>query len=205
MYNPRNFRIEDPAILGRFIQQHAFGILVSNDERLPSATHLPFQWLDDGSEHGSLYTHMARANPHWQSLAKQSHVLAIFSGPHVYVSPRWYEPQSYIPTWNYTTVHAQGVPHIIENADALQSSLADLTAYFEGAESPTSRLPFPQHRLPAVVGIAIRITHLEGKFKCSQNKSREDQHRVMEALRRSQDPDAHAIAEIIAHNLSQET
>src|SRR5262245_40652328 len=98
MYIPAAFAESDLTTLHDFVEQHSFGLLVSQVEGLPFATHLPFLLERTSGPLGTLVCHVARANPQWQEAAGQT-VLAIFSGPHVYVSPTWYESEQVVPTW----------------------------------------------------------------------------------------------------------
>src|SRR5438874_6033211 len=104
MYIPHAFAETDRTRLHDFIEQHSFGLLVSQFDGQPFASHLPFLLERTAGPKGCLIGHMARANPQWQQLGGQSG-LAIFSGPHVYVSPTWYESEQVVPTWNYVAVH----------------------------------------------------------------------------------------------------
>jgi transcriptional regulator len=107
MYVPREFAITGAPALAAFMRAHPFGVLLSAADGTPAATHLPLVVLRDGLD-VVLGTHMARANPHWREL-DGADVLAIFQGPHGYVSPRWYtDPQRSVPTWNYAAVHCRG-------------------------------------------------------------------------------------------------
>src|ERR1700759_3803266 len=106
MYVPSHFAETDLATLHDFIERYSFGLLVSQVDGQPFGTHLPFL-LDRSAPHGTLIGHMARANPHWQSLREQP-ALVVFAGPHAYISPTWYEAANVVPTWNYTAVHVSG-------------------------------------------------------------------------------------------------
>ncbi len=103
----------------------------------PFCTHLALVWQDDGTPHGSLIGHLARANPHWKLFANAAPSMALFWGPHAYVSPSWYTPGAKVPTWNYVTVHAYGRPEIVEDTDQVLEVLADLAKIYEGKEGWT--------------------------------------------------------------------
>src|SRR5687767_4420480 len=110
MYIPRAFQETRAEAIHDLIRAHSFGLLVSRQGETMEASHLPFL-LDDGRGlHGTLVGHMARANPQWQALQEGAEALVIFSGPHAYISPSWYEIHPSVPTWNYATVHAYGTP-----------------------------------------------------------------------------------------------
>src|SRR5262245_55708329 len=105
MYIPTAFAETDPGTLFGFIEAYSFGLLVSTHQGGPFASHLPLLLEREAGPHGTLLGHMARANPQWHDLDGQE-VLAVFSGPHAYVSPTWYESEQVVPTWNYVAVHA---------------------------------------------------------------------------------------------------
>ena len=117
MYIPPAFRIEDASKLAAFIQQYSFATLVTHDGAAPFASHLPMLFHPQAGGHGTLLSHMARANPQWRHFASGAEVLAIFHGPHNYISPSWYQTGPAVPTWNYATVHAYGVPAVINERD----------------------------------------------------------------------------------------
>ncbi len=119
MYLPKLYEVTDPAVINAFIETHDFAILVSADENgLPVATHLPLELVVNEQGERYLYGHVARPNPQWRTLRPEQPVLAIFHGPHAYISPRWYD-QPNVPTWNYLTVHVYGRPRLIEDSDEL--------------------------------------------------------------------------------------
>ena len=133
MYIPKHFEGEEAQ--GREIMQaHSWALLTTADEAgAPLCTHLVLQWEDDGSPHGSLIGHMARDNDHWKLFARAAPSLAMFWGPHAYVSPTWYAPGPKVPTWNYVTVHAYGRPQLIEATPAVLMVLTKLAAQYEGS------------------------------------------------------------------------
>src|SRR6516164_2747361 len=112
MYTPAAFAEADLARLLDFIERNSFGVLVSQVDGLPFLLDRP------AGPHGTLVGHVARANPQWREAAGQT-ALAVFSGPHAYVSPTWYEAEQVVPTWNYTAVHASGRVQVLEDPTAL--------------------------------------------------------------------------------------
>jgi transcriptional regulator len=132
MYIPAAFAETDLAKLDDFIELNSFGLLVSQVEGLPFATHLPFLLERTTGPHGTLLGHMARANPQWREAGGQTG-LAIFSGPHAYISPTWYEAEQVVPTWNYTAVHAYGRLQIVEDEGALLEIVERSVRVYENA------------------------------------------------------------------------
>jgi transcriptional regulator len=179
MYVPKHFSVEDRAALNALIRANPFGLLVGELEGSPFATHLPF--LLDGDR---LLSHFARGNPHWKSIDGQTEMLAVFSGPHAYVSPRWYESKQAVPTWNYAAVHVYGAPRVIEDAGEVRALLDRLVReYEEDSWSLDGQdADFTDRMSRGIVAFEIPVERIEGKFKLSQNRTVEDRHRVIEAF-----------------------
>jgi transcriptional regulator len=179
-------------------------LLVSQHEGEPFATHLPLLLDRTAGPHGSLIGHMARANPQWQS-ADGQHVLAVFSGPHAYVSPSWYESENVVPTWNYVAVHAYGTFRAVHDTEALLGIVSQYVDFFESSLlrpwkfDPTS--DFSRKMIGAIVGFRIEISRLEGKWKLNQNHPRERREKVVRALEASGDELSQSVAELMKRQL----
>lgn len=186
MYTPTSFKEDNPKILFELIKKYNFGILFSQHQKSPEATHLPFLVDETNGKAGTLIAHFAKANKHWKTLDPQKEVLTIFQGPHTYISPAWYKKRNTVPTWNYATVHVYGKPKIVQEADELRKMVTNLTHYHENqVESDWSleegKSSF-EVNLKGIVGIEIEISRMEGKFKFNQNRSEEDQLGVIKHL-----------------------
>lgn len=193
LYVPPAFRVDDRRELARFIEANAFGTLVSTDGEELHVSHIPFlvEIREDGAMR--LVAHVARANGHWKALERARKVIAIFQGPHAYVSPGWYEGAPAVPTWNYAVVHAQGKATPIEEAE-LRRALARLSARYERDRPEPWRMEdlpedYVSKMVGAIAGFAIDVERLEGKFKLSQNRPGRDAERVAEALEAEGAPD----------------
>ena len=209
MYIPATFAETDQATLHRFIEQHSFALLVSQDGAEPMASHLPFLLERGSGSCGRLIGHMARANSQWRTAAGQR-VLVIFAGSHAYVSPSWYEASSVVPTWNYTAVHACGTLRLVEEPQALRDIVRRMVTYYEGSRPSAWELDsqpeeFVERMLTAIVGFEIDIERLEGKWKLSQNQPVERQEKVVRALRQSENPDDLAVADLMQARLGTST
>lgn len=161
MYIPYKMAMSDEDDTGRFITANPFGLMVS-----PSlaATHLPFILDPQEGEKGALYGHVARANPQWKELAGQR-VLVVFSGPHAYISPRWYPPKEAVPTWNYAAVHCYGVVELLD-APATREMMARMLDTFEpGLSGDATLMPeaYLSHQLQGIVGFKIQLDDVQGK------------------------------------------
>jgi transcriptional regulator len=144
LYTPGHFTIDDRAAIAGLVHDHPFATLVTPGTPEPFVSHVPLLLVPDGEPHGTLIGHVARANPHWQHAAAVAS-LAIFHGPHAYVSPSWYtEPARMVPTWNYATVHAHGTLEIITDAAETRGILDALTARFEGGRAAPWTLALPE-------------------------------------------------------------
>ena len=205
MYAPAHFAEANESALHDLIERHSFGLLVSHVAGEPFATHLPFLLDRAAGPHGTLIGHMARANPHWRELEAQP-VLAVFSGPHAYISPEWYETEHAVPTWNYVAVHALGRATLVEDSPELRDIVRRSVTYYESARPEPWALnesgPFVERLLTQIVGFRIEITRLEGKKKLSQNHPRERREKVIQALEGAGDADAAAVAALMRDALS---
>ena len=185
-YVPGHFRVDDAATLEHFVAQNGFATLVSTGPEGLWTSHVPLLVGRGGDGRLRLEGHMARANAHWESLESAAEVLAIFEGPHAYVSPSWYAHHPSVPTWNYAVVHARGKARLVE-PEALPALLARLTRkYEEGRPAPWRMEDLPAEFTPkllaAIVGFEIAVERLEGKFKLSQNRRPADLEGVIAAL-----------------------
>ena len=194
MYVPSHFRESDEHVLAEFIAAHSFGTLVTTERGAPFVSHLPF--LHD-REAGLLHAHVARANPQWQHVAANADVLVTFQGPHGYVSPTWYAGPG-VPTWNYTAVHVYGRARAIDDSAATGRYLERLAARHERGSAAPWVPRYDPKLLAGIVGIEIRITEIQGKFKLSQNRSAEDRARVAARLEASGTDNDAALAKLVA-------
>jgi transcriptional regulator len=186
LYQPDAFRQTDLGALHALIEEHGFATLISPDAADPPVTHLPLLLDRSRGELGTLIGHVARGNPHWRRLESQPAVLALFHGPHTYVSPAWYADHPSVPTWNYAVVHAQGTASLIHEPARLEQIVRALVERHESARPSPWPMDLPPEYLAkmlgGIVGFEIRITQLSGKFKLSQNRPAQDVPRVIAAL-----------------------
>jgi transcriptional regulator len=202
MYIPEPFAFPEHATaeLQDLVEAYNFGILIAPGEVLEAA-HLPFVLERGRGPLGTLIAHVARANPIWRRFTAGLEVLAVFQGPHAYVSPDWYAGRGLVPTWNYLAVHAYGVPRILESDSAVTAALSRLTATMEAGLAP--KPPWTLSELAnsslaalkrGVVAFEIEIARLEGKRKLNQNRTAADRAGVIKALEVSGEPESLAVA-----------
>ena len=123
---------------------------------------------------------MARANPQWQKIAEQE-VLAVFTGPHGYISPSWYETEG-VPTWNYQSVHVYGRGSCFNDLDRLENTVKELSRINEAVFEQPWKPDFDKKRLKGIIGIEIAISDIQAKAKLSQNRSEADKLEVVKQL-----------------------
>ena len=190
MYLPPQFAQHDPAALHALMREHPLAALVSHGQDGLTADHVPLEFDAAAGEYGTLFGHVARANPLWRSAAGTP-VLALFRGPQAYVSPSWYPSKAtthkVVPTWNYTVVHAHGVLEAVEDAPWLRALVGRLTDHFEAPRPAPwavddAPADYVQQMLRAIVGVRIPVTRLVGKWKVSQNRSESDRQGVADGL-----------------------
>jgi len=197
MYVPKAFAVEDLPRLQDFMEEFNFATLVTQRDGELTASHIPFL-LDRSSEpYGVLRAHVAIRNPQLEDFKSGSQALVIFQGPHTYVSPSWYVKPENVPTWNYTVVHAYGIPKLLDRT-GMAAILKDLVGRHErGFEQPWDFDPnsdWIKKLLPEIAAFEIRIERLQGKFKLNQNRVPADRAGVIDALSASEDPVHLAIA-----------
>lgn len=206
MYIPPAFLESDLPTLHDFIERHGFGLLVSQQDGSPFATHLPLLLDRAAGPCGTLSGHVARANPQWEQCPGQQ-VLAVFSGAHAYISPTWYEAEHVVPTWNYVAVHAYGRVRLVEHQPDLLDLVRRLVEFYEGAMPRPWVLGesdlFVERLLQQIVGFRIEIERLEGKWKLNQNHPVERREKVVRALGERMDENSTAIAALMRQQLDK--
>jgi transcriptional regulator len=189
VYIPEHFRLRHDEDGVTFMRANPFAILISSTDTGPFATHLPL-FVRTEQEKVLLHGHVARANPHWRYLEQQPHSLAIFHGPHSYISPSNYTARESVPTWNYAAVHVYGHARLFSSEEDLQAMLHELMETFEPAyrqQWEGLSQTYRENMLRQIVGFEIVATKIEGKFKLSQNRTRQDQANVIASLENAED------------------
>jgi len=202
MYSPPYNRLEDRAELIEFMRANSFVLLVTGTGGALHASHLPAQVSLEGDKI-VLDMHMARNNPQWREFFDEE-VLVVFSGPHAYVSPRWYEEKERVPTWNYAAVHAYGIPKIVNERSAKHESQRRLVAMLDPQWLPEFdglRAQYVSSMLEGIVNFEIEVTRLETRWKLSQNRTRREQELIATQLAASSDSGERALAALTRKHL----
>lgn len=182
MYSPPYNRVEERAEVLAFMREHNFPILVTGADAL-RASHLPVI-VEERDGTIVIDMHMARANPQWRDFSDKE-ALVVFSGPHAYISPRWYEQKPRVPTWNYAAVHAYGVPRVISDKNEKRASQRRLIAALDPQWLPKfDALPaeYVSSMLDGIVNFEIPVSRIETRWKLSQNRGRREMELIIEAL-----------------------
>ena len=202
MYSPTYNRNQDRAELVAFMRANSFAVLVTGTGGTLHASHLPVRVLE---EEGRLVLdmHMAKNNPQWKEFFDDE-VMVVFSGPHAYVSPLWYEEQERVPTWNYAAVHAYGVPVMVEDKKLKYDSQRRLVAAMDPQWLPKfDRLSqkYIDMMLEGIVNFEIPVARLETRWKLSQNRGRREMELIAEQLAKSQDSAERSLADLTRKHL----
>jgi transcriptional regulator len=197
MYIPALFLNEDQEAITQFIQENSFGILVNQTNGSLWATHIPLELDTNTDGKQVLFGHLAKENPQWKSFTQNEEVLAIFNGPHSYISSSWYDHEN-VPTWNYIAVHIYGKIKII-TGDAVVASLKKLVDKYEKkSENPVKVEEFSKRTMlqtNGIVAFEIEITAIQAKKKLSQNRDETNFKNIITALEKTASSQACAIAQ----------
>jgi transcriptional regulator len=205
MYVPPAFREDELAALHGTMREARLANVVTATAEGLIATPLPLFLAPEEGPCGTLYGHLARANPQWK-LPPTGDAMALFMGPDAYISPSWYsskqEHQKVVPTWNYVAVHAYGPVEFFEDADRLLEIVTRLTNLHEQTRAEPwavtdAPADFIRAQLRGIVGLRLPITRLEGKRKMSQNRSAADRAGVAAGLAASERASDRAVAMLI--------
>ncbi|MCY7410720.1 MAG: FMN-binding negative transcriptional regulator [Chitinophagales bacterium] len=198
MYLPKINRIEDLPAIEDFIEKNSFAILINEVKENPWATHLPLELEVNEAGEKVLWGHLSKANPQWKSFGKEEQVLAIFQGPHTYISSSWYNHVN-VPTWNYIAVHVYGKIKLMNDEQVYEHLKRLVNKYEAISENPVSveTMPpeFVRKEMKGVVGFEIAIEKIEGKWKLSQNRDDENYRNIILELEKLNNVNAALIAE----------
>jgi len=191
MYVPSQFKEERIPVLHEAIERIGFGMLVTLGADGMTASHVPMLVAAEPGPFGMLLGHLARANPQWRTALADQEALAIFAGPHTYITPSWYETKrqtgKVVPTWNYVAIHAYGRLRFIDDPERARANVTGLTKRHEANRAQPWAVTdaprdFIEAMLKAIVAFELTITRLEGKWKMSQNRPADDRAGVVAGL-----------------------
>lgn len=198
MFIPKINLMDNPNEIVSFMKQFSFATIVSSKNNVPIATHLPFLVVFENDKI-ILRSHFAKANDHWEQLTN-SEVLVIFSEPHAYISPKNYEKELNVPTWNYLAVHVYGKGNIIaDDTQAFEILEATINNYEPEYQNQWQSLPndYKQKMIKGIVAFEITVTDIQAKKKLSQNRTAKEKQNIIENLSKSADTNEVLIADFM--------
>ena len=179
MYIPTFNAVTEEAPLWEVMREFNFALLITAPEGVPFATSIPFTPI---KETRKLTAHVAKANPQWQHFATAKEVLVVFQAEHAMISSRWYEKHPNVPTWNYATVHVYGTPRLLDAVETRAQLMALMEQHGHSTDMNALSEKYLTGMQNELVGFEIDIKRVEGKFKLSQNRSKQDQQNLIAKL-----------------------
>jgi transcriptional regulator len=199
MYIPELYKNENEEEITTFLRENSFGILVNLLDGQLWATHIPLELEENESEKKLLYGHISKDNPQWKGFQSNADILAIFSGPHSYISSSWYEKEN-VPTWNYIAVHVYGKIKIIEGDDVIASLKRLTDKYEQNSKNPVRLEDLSEKTMRQVAGIVafeIEIDRIEAVKKMSQNRKERDYSNIISELEKTDNTASNEVAAIM--------
>ncbi|WP_409296494.1 FMN-binding negative transcriptional regulator [Peribacillus sp. SCS-26] len=199
MYIPKYFKVTDAGEIREFVQANSFGTLVTTEKGNPIATHLPLGFRMEG-EDGYITGHLAYGNPQWRTLEAGERVLAIFQGPHAYISSSWYDHEN-VPTWNYQAVHIYGKAVLMDRHELKQELISMLERYEKHRENPilwgTLSPGLLENQMKGIVGFKIKTEEIQAAYKMSQNRHKTDYENIIDQLRLEGNKNSEEMADLM--------
>jgi|GraSoiStandDraft_1057264.scaffolds.fasta_scaffold44202_1 transcriptional regulator len=207
MYDLPNYKEEDPELVRQFIREHPFAFLTGIDAgQKPVATQVPV-FIDEKEGKVFLTGHIMKNTDHHRAFEQNPNVLAVFTGPHAYVSATWYDDPRQASTWNYMSVHAKGTIRF-GNEPELVAILKRLTLHYENNNTASTTVfdnlspDYTGRLMKAIVAFEIEVTSMEHVFKLSQNRNEKSYDNIIQQLKK-QEGDGKIIAELMEKRKSK--
>jgi transcriptional regulator len=188
MYDLPYYKEKDEQVIKEFIDQHPFAFLAGCDsENKPVATQVPV-FIEEHDGKKILRGHIMKNTDHHKAFTHNQNVLVVFAGNHAYVSATWYSNPYQPSTWNYMSVHAEGIIRFLDDA-ALESVLRKTTLHFENHDQHSTtvfdNLPseYVQKLMKAIVAFEIEVREINNVFKLSQDRDEQSYHNIKEKLK----------------------
>jgi transcriptional regulator len=195
MYIPKINLATDKEEIVAFMKQFSFATVITAKDNLPVATHLPFI-VSFREDNLVLTSHFAKANEQWKDIDNHN-VLVIFSEPHAYISPKHYDDERNVPTWNYISVHAYGQGNLITDTENVFKVLENtIDTYETSYRQQWAHLPtdYKLKLLNGIVAFDVIVKDLQAKKKLSQNRSEAEKQKIIDTLSKSNDTNEQLIA-----------
>jgi transcriptional regulator len=207
MYNLPQYQERDAEVMKQFVREHPFAFLAgAGADNKPIATQVPV-FIDEKDGRLFLTGHIMKNTDHHKAFEQNPNVLAVFTGPHVYISATWYDNPHQASTWNYMSVHAHGRIRFGDELELI-AILKRLTLHYENSNTASTtvfdNLPkeYVDRLMKGIVPFEIEVTLLESVFKLSQNRNEKSYDNIIEQLKK-QEGDGKAIAELMEKRKSK--
>ncbi|MFB3389085.1 FMN-binding negative transcriptional regulator [Flavobacterium sp. LAR06] len=200
MYTPEIYKDEDPESIKAFLKENSFGILINQTNGKLCATHIPIELEVNADGKEVLQGHISKLNPQAEGFTENNHVLAVFTGPHSYISPSWYDHEN-VPTWNYIAVHVYGRIKIVDEESTIEQLKKLVDKYEASSENPirVENLSTKTMReARGIFGFEIEIDEIQATKKLSQNRDDHNYKNIISELEKTENPQAIAVAKEMA-------
>ena len=196
MYTPDIYRNEDPESIRAFLKENSFGILINQTHGKLCATHIPIELEINSDGKEILQGHISKLNPQTEGFTENDQVLAVFSGPHSYISSSWYDHEN-VPTWNYVSVHVYGRIKIV-NEDTTTEQLKKLVDKYETNSQNPVRVEDlsakTMRQVKGIFGFEIEISEIQATKKLSQSRDDHNYKNIISELEKTKNPQSIALA-----------
>ena len=196
MYTPDIYKNEDPESIREFLKENSFGILINQTNGKLSATHIPIELELNADGKEILQGHISKLNPQAAGFAENDQVLAVFSGPHSYISSSWYDHEN-VPTWNYIAVHVYGRIKIVDYGTAVEQLKKLVDKYETNSENPVRVEDLSEKTMRearGIFGFEIEIDEIQATKKLSQSRDDHNYNNIILELEKTENPQAIALA-----------
>ena len=199
MYIPAFNQFTDRQEVINFMQRYSFATIITAPNGIPEATHLPLL-VKQENDRIYLLSHFAKANKQANDIVDNT-CLVIFTEPHAYISPKHYEKEESVPTWNYIAIHAYGKATLLDNEDD-KKQLLEQTINFYDAEYlkqwDNLSEDYKLKMMRGIVAFKIEVSDLQAKQKLSQNRTDKEKENIINSLGKSTDTNEKEIAAYMA-------
>lgn len=194
MLIPKMYRPRRPNDIAEIVRRNPLALVSSNGAETPFASHLPVIIDRIATEPGAMESlvgaqllgHMNRKNDHWEALQEGGKVLAVFQGPHFYISPVAYDQRPAAPTWNFITVHLRGrvepIPAGGPTFEVITATVSALEKVAGTTWDMTDSFGYFRDIQPAVGAFRVYVESVEAMFKLSQEHPAEVRCSIREHL-----------------------
>lgn len=202
MYIPDLYKNEDKESIQKFLKENAFGILINQTNGKLWATHIPLELEINKEGEEVLHGHISKENPQWTAFESNDQILAVFTGPHSYISSSWYDHEN-VPTWNFSAVHVYGKIKIIEGNSVIDSLTKLVDKYEQNSKCPVRVADFSKKTMlqtRGIVAFKIKIEEIQAQNKMSQNRDDKNYSNIILELEKTENHQSMSIAKEMAKN-----